>query len=233
MGGGKAGGRRERAFVQDDRVDCVFCRIYGGDGSLGSLFDGDIGIVSSEEHMKLRTGVHLINPFRVLEHVGIRERMRVADLGCGALGHYAFPAAQLVGPKGIVYAVDILKDALEILERRARDDQYGNIKYVWSDIEVVGATHIPEPVDLSLLTNVLWHVQDRESVVAEMARLTKKGGLALVVDWKPTATGIGPSGDRRISASDTRALFERGSFELVEEFEAGRAHYGLLFKRLD
>lgn len=183
--------------------------------------------------MILRTGSHLINPFRILEHVGIRERMHVADLGCGALGHYAFPAAQLVGPKGIVYAVDILKDALEILERRARDDQYGNIRYVWSDIEVVGATHIPEAVDLCLLTNALWHVQDREAVVAEAARITKKGGRVLVVDWKPTATGIGPSGDRRLSPSDVRALFENGLFELVEEFEAGKAHYGLLFKRLD
>lgn len=183
--------------------------------------------------MILRTGSQLINPFRVLEHVGIRERMHVADLGCGALGHYVFPAAQLVGPKGIVYAVDILQDALEILERRAREDQYGNIKYVWSDIEVVGATHIPQAVDLSLLTNTLWHLQDREAVVAEMARITKRGGHALVIDWKPTATGIGPPGDRRLSASEVRKLFEKGSFELVEEFEAGKAHYGLLFKRLD
>lgn len=183
--------------------------------------------------MILRTGSQLINPFRVLEHVGIRERMRVADLGCGALGHYVFPAAQLVGPKGIVYAVDILRDSLEILERRAREDQYANIKYVWSDMEVVGATHIPEPVDLCLLVNNLWHVQDMPSVVAEMARIIKKGGHALVIDWKPSATGIGPPGDRRISISEAKKMFERGSFECVEEFEAGRAHYGLLFKRLD
>lgn len=184
--------------------------------------------------MILRTGSHLINPFRILEHVGIRERMRVADFGCGALGHYVFPAAQLVGPKGTVYAVDILREALELLERRARDDRYGNIHYVWSDIEVVGATHIPEPVDLCLLTNTLWHLPEREPVVHEMARVTKKGGHALVIDWKPSATGIGPSGDKRISVAEARKLFEHsGLFEVVEEFEAGKAHYGLLFKRTD
>lgn len=183
--------------------------------------------------MKLRTGSSLINPFRVLEHVGIRERMHVADLGCGALGHYVFPSAQLVGPKGVVYAVDILREALSLLERRARDDQYANIRYVWSDIEVVGATHIPQPVDLSLLVNVLWHLPDHKSVVEEMARITKKGGRALVIDWKPSATGIGPSGDRRLSVSEVRHLFEGKQFELIEEFEAGKAHYGLLFKRTD
>lgn len=182
--------------------------------------------------MILRTGSQLINPFRILEHVGIRERMRVADFGCGALGHYVFPAAQLVGAKGFVYAVDILRDALELLERRAREDQYGNIRYVWSDIEVVGATHIPEPVDLSLLVNNLWHLKEHAAVAREIARVTKRGGHALVIDWKPSATGIGPPSDRRISVSDVKQVFENSGFELCEEFEAGKAHYGLLFKRV-
>jgi ubiquinone/menaquinone biosynthesis C-methylase UbiE len=197
------------------------------------LFAGNAWVVASTPTvMILRTGSELINPFRVLEHVGIRERMHVADLGCGALGHYVFPAAQLVGPKGIIYAVDILKDVLEILERRAREDQYGNIKYIWSDIEVVGATHIPEAVDLTLLVNMLWHLGDPSSAIREMARLTKRGGHALVIDWKPSATGIGPAAEKRISLAEVKRLVTvDGLFEVEEEFEAGKAHYGLLFKR--
>jgi ubiquinone/menaquinone biosynthesis C-methylase UbiE len=160
--------------------------------------------------------------------------MRVADLGCGAIGHFVFPAAQLVGPKGMVYAVDILKDALEILERRAKEDQYTNIEYIWSDIDVYRATHVPEGgMDLTLLVNNIFFSENRPHLVKEMARLTKKGGRAVVIDWKRHATVIGPPADRRMSANDVKDLFDVPEFQLDDEFDAGKAHYALVFKRTD
>ncbi len=185
--------------------------------------------------MILRSGSDLLNPFRVLERVGLRERMHVADFGCGAIGHFVFPSAQLVGPKGHVYAVDILKDALDMLERRSREDQYTNIHFVWSDIEVYRAAHIPDhTIDLALLVNVLFLVQRPVHVVAEMSRLVKKGGKALVIDWKPVATAIGPDVSRRLSGDEIKGYFEReGCFELMETFDAGRAHQALVFHRTD
>ncbi len=184
--------------------------------------------------MMLRTGTELINPFRVLERAGIRERMRVADFGCGALGHFVFPAAQMAGAKGIVYAVDILQDALRILERRAKEDQYMNIDYVWSDFDVYRATHIPEgSLDLILFVNNLFLSQNRQHLVKEMARLLKKGGKVLVVDWKPTSTNIGPPADRRLSPKEVKDLFDIPEFDIADEFEAGKAHYALVFKRTD
>lgn len=184
--------------------------------------------------MILRTGSELINPFRVLERAGIRERMRVADLGCGAIGHFVFPAAQLVGPKGIVYAVDILKDALSILESRAKEDQYTNIEYVWSDIDVYRATHVPEAgVDMTLLVNNIVLSENRAHLVKEMARLTKRGGSAVVIDWKRQATAIGPPTDQRLSKKEVKDFFDIPEFQFEDEFDAGKAHYALVFKRTD
>jgi ubiquinone/menaquinone biosynthesis C-methylase UbiE len=184
--------------------------------------------------MILRSGSDLLNPFRVLERAGVRERMHVADFGCGAIGHFVFPSAQLVGPKGSVYAVDILKDALDMLERRSREDQYTNIHPVWSDIEVYRATHIPDhTIDLALLVNVLFLVQRPIHVVAEISRLVKKGGKALVIDWKPVATAIGPDVSRRLSGEQIVHYFEQECFELIETFDAGRAHQALIFRRTD
>lgn len=184
--------------------------------------------------MILRSGSDLLNPFRVLERAGVRERMHVADFGCGAIGHFVFPAAQLVGPKGVVYAVDILKDALDMLERRSREDQYTNIHAVWSDIEVYRATHIPDhTIDLALLVNVLFLVQRPMHVVAEISRLVKKGGRVLVIDWKPMATAIGPDIARRLSGEQITRYFEQACFTLIETFDAGRAHQALVFHRTD
>jgi ubiquinone/menaquinone biosynthesis C-methylase UbiE len=130
------------------------------------------------------SGTELINPFKVLEHVGIQPGWHVADLGCGALGHFVFPASQFVGGNGRVYAVDIDKSALKAVERAARFDQIWNIHPIWSDIEVVGATRIPEEsLDLTLIVNNFFLSQEKAGLVKEALRLTKPDGLILLIGW--------------------------------------------------
>ncbi len=184
--------------------------------------------------MICRTGTELINPFKTLERAGIRPRMRVVDFGCGALGHWTFPAAQLVGPKGTVYAVDILRDVLTMLERRAKTDAYANIKYIWSDFDVYRATHVPEgEIDLLILSNNFPHSHNPAHLVKEIGRLVKRGGIVLVIDWKPSAGGWGSNPEKRISAGDVKHAFHTSEFQLDEEFDAGPAHYALVFHRTD
>ncbi|MCX6779720.1 MAG: hypothetical protein NT034_00885 [Candidatus Magasanikbacteria bacterium] len=61
------------------------------------------------------SGTALIDPFEIFQKVGLSSGMRVADMGCGRTGHFVLPAARVVGEKGLVYAVDILKDVLQSL----------------------------------------------------------------------------------------------------------------------
>ena len=178
------------------------------------------------------SGNDLINPFKLLERVGAKEGDTVADMGCGALGHFVFPAAQLVGHLGKVYAVDVQRDALDRIERLARDLQYWNIEPVWSDFEVYNATHIePETVDLLLFVNNLYLCQNRESAIQEMARLAKEGALLVVVEWKAEKSPVGPPEDRRISKQDAKKAMQTTLFKLDDEFDAGPDHYALIYKR--
>ena len=82
----------------------------------------------------------------ILEKAQISERMKVADLGCGASGHFVFPAASLVGKDGKVFAVDILKVILENIRKRAELENYANIQTVWTDLEVFGAKYLRLPL---------------------------------------------------------------------------------------
>ena len=173
-----------------------------------------------------------MNPFKILERVGIREGMHVADLGCGFVGHFVFPSAQLVGGRGKVYAVDIQKDALEHVQRKAKEDQFWNIETVWSDIDVYRATRIDDAtLDLTLLVNNLYISQNRPSLVKEMARLTKPGGTVVVIEWKPIHTPIGPPSDRRLSQAEAESIMKSPHFEFRDEFEAGEYHYGIIYSR--
>ena len=184
--------------------------------------------------MKLRSGSELINPFKLLERVGIREGQRVADLGCGSLGHFVFPAAQLVGPKGTVFAVDIQRSVLDQIEHASKDDQYWNVTTIWSDIDVYRATRIDEgSLDLTLLVNNLFLSKNRPQLVREMARLARPGSRVIVVEWKVTASPIGPPVANRLDKDEAREIVECPQLKFFDEFEAGPYHYGLIFTRTD
>ncbi len=177
------------------------------------------------------SGNELINPFKLLERVGIMSGWHVADLGCGALGHFVFPAAQFVGGEGRVYAVDIQHVALRSIEEIAKREQYWNIRPVWSDVEVLGATHIAAAsLDLTILANNLYLSRHREAFVEEAIRLTKPGGLLLIIEWKAEPTVIGPSLEHRLSQEDAQTYFTQGTLTLEDSFEAGDCHYALLYR---
>jgi ubiquinone/menaquinone biosynthesis C-methylase UbiE len=184
--------------------------------------------------MNPQSGTELINPFKLLERIGIRDGQRVADLGCGALGHFVFPAAQLVGGKGAVFAVDIQRGVLEQVEKRAKDGQFWNVYPVWSDIDVYRATRIDESsLDITLLINNLYLSQNRQSLVREMARLARPGSRIVVVEWKPTASPLGPPSGQRLSKEEAKKILKSPLIEFHDEFEAGPYHYGLIFHRTD
>ncbi len=180
------------------------------------------------------SGNELINPFKVLERAGLRKGFFVADLGCGALGHFVFPAAQMTGGEGRVYAVDIDKTALKAIERTARFDQYWNVMPIWSDIDVLNAAHIPShSIDLTILANNLYLSANREGMVAEAKRLTKPGGAILVIEWKAEEMPLGPSLERRLAIEDAKRCFVDEELTLTDEFDAGDAHYALVYSKFE
>lgn len=182
--------------------------------------------------LKFRGGNELIDPVKLLETGGIQQGYTVADLGCGASGHFVFPAAHLVGSKGQVYAVDILKSVLSAIESRGKLEGVDNVEGVWADLEKPGSTKITDgSVDLTLLVNTLSQIPAKETVVREAARITKSGGTLIVGDWKRTASPLGPPPERRLDPAMAKQLVGVGGFELIKEFEAGPYHYGLVFRK--
>ena len=57
-------------------------------------------------------------PIEALKQAGVSPGMRVLDFGCEP-GRYTIPAASLVGPEGIVYAVDVHLLAIRMVEKAA------------------------------------------------------------------------------------------------------------------
>lgn len=176
------------------------------------------------------TGRELIDPFKLLEDAGIRANMTVADFGCGTIGHYVFPAARLVGPEGKVYAVDILKSVLSGIEGRVRFESANNVETVWGDLERPKGVKLADgSIDLGLLINNLFMSKQRETLVRECARMVKKGGRLVVVDWKPTGVSFGPDPAARLSADEAQKLGEGAGLLLDRTLNPGKYHFGMVF----
>ncbi len=175
------------------------------------------------------TGAGLIDAERLLQRLGVRPGLQVADFGCGALGHFVFPAARLVGGEGRVYAVDVQSSVVETMRKRAKFMQAWNIHPVWSDVERVGATRIPEhSLDLIIMAHLLSSVRAQAEVLQEAWRLMKPAGHVLILEWKPEPTVLGPDVRQRLSSEHVQDLLQSGAWKTVDVFHPSDHHHACI-----
>ncbi len=169
------------------------------------------------------------NPQSNVLQLGLREGMKVGDLGAGS-GHYAVAAAGIVGSEGRVYAVDVIEDVLKHVKDHAHTKGLRNVETVWGDFGKLGGTKLRDAsLDAVILSNTLFQLEYREGAVAEIKRILKPGGRLLVVDWAGAYGGMGPLPHRVVSEHVAEELFIGAGFHKVKDFRAGPHHYSIVF----
>ncbi|MBI2444329.1 MAG: methyltransferase domain-containing protein [Candidatus Magasanikbacteria bacterium] len=180
----------------------------------------------------VHAGKALIDPHFIFTKIGLGPGMRVADFGCGRTGHFIFSAARAVGERGVVYAVDIVKNILESLKSRVRSEGYDNIQLVWSNVEASGKTPIPPAsLDVCFMVNLMFLLHDRAGAMTEAARLLKSGGQLVVVEWEKPLGAVGPTPGQLVAAEQILPAAETRGLSLADHFAAGEYHYCLVFKK--
>ena len=109
----------------------------------------------------------------VLKEAEIKTGFHILDYGCGP-GSYSLIAAELVGPAGKVYALDIHPLAARRVQDRAARKGIDNIETIHSDC----ATGLESnTLDVALLTDIFHMLGEPDLVLKEISRVLKSEGV--------------------------------------------------------
>jgi len=115
----------------------------------------------------------------------VRPGMTVVDFGCGP-GFFARPAAELVGPDGVVVGVDIQQGMLDLLRSKSASDPAA--PRIRTHLCAPDRLGLDAKADLVYSFYVLHEVPDRARVIRELCGLLKPGGLLFLMDFVITMT---------------------------------------------
>ena len=184
--------------------------------------------------MVYHSGNQLIDPYLIFEKVHLSPGMHVADLGCGKTGQIIFPAAKMLGERSLLYAVDIVKDVLEIINKRAKIENFVNVHTIWSDVERIGKTAIPQnSLDVVFLVNTLHQSENRHAILEEAKRLMKKKARLAIVDWIEDSLSFAPKKERLVNFTDIKSWAKMHGMAIQEEFLMGKYHQGIVLYRYE
>lgn len=115
-----------------------------------------------------------------VESAGLREGMRVLDIGCGT-GILTCEIAKKVGPSGSVIGIDSSEDQIKEARLKAKQEKVPNVSF-----KVMAAQEIKslaEEFDFIFTRYVLTHLKKPKEVVKSALSLLAKDGV-IVCDEK-------------------------------------------------
>jgi ubiquinone/menaquinone biosynthesis C-methylase UbiE len=119
----------------------------------------------------------------LIERIGLKEGMRVLDVGCGP-GRLTIPFAEHVGINGEVVALDIQEKMLQKLMRRVKTNNIANVRFILGGV-CQGKIQEENRFDRAVLVTVLGEIQDKESALEEIFKALKPGGILSVTEVFP------------------------------------------------
>jgi SAM-dependent methyltransferase len=129
---------------------------------------------------------------QLIRGLDIKPGMAVADIGAGS-GYHTLRLSPAVGPKGVVYAEDIVEAYISGLRREAERRGLKNVKIVVGKPDDPSLP--PASVDRAILVHMYHEIENPYALLWRLAPALKPGGRVGVLDIdRPTQNhGMPPS----------------------------------------
>jgi precorrin-6B methylase 2 len=164
----------------------------------------------------------------LLPELGLKPGMVVADIGAGT-GYVSRRMAALVGPQGVVYAVDVQPEMVQKLQALAQRPGMGNIRPVLggvADVKLPGNS-----LDMAIMVDVYHELAFPYEVLASIVRALKPGGRVVFVEYRAEDASVPIKALHKMSEAQVRR--EAAVQALVWERTAGNLpwQHVVIFRR--
>jgi len=159
-------------------------------------------------------------PARVIDALGLKAGMAVADIGAGT-GYFSMRLAR-VSPGLAVYSVDIEPKMVEHLTHRAAGEKLANVTAVLAG---PSSPNLPRPVDVILVVDTYHHIGDRPAYFRALKQSLKPGGRIAIVDFRKDSPE-GPPVEFRFTVEQIEAEMKQAGFTVDSKHDfLPRQHY--------
>ena len=181
-----------------------------------------------------KSSFDLINSDILKDVLPVKSGSVVLDLACGK-GIYSMFLSEIIGDTGLVYAVDLWQEGLQVLNKKIEDKNINNILPMLNDateeIEIDDYS-----VDVCLMATVLHDFEEmnKSGAVLELLKtILKPGGHLAIIEFKKIDGPPGPPKKIRLSEDETEKMVAGYGFRTVRTEDIGEYNYLMLFKETD
>lgn len=170
------------------------------------------------------------NPPLLLKALELKAGQAVCDFGCGN-GFYTLQLAKRVGARGLVYAVDIQQEMLDMLAERLTLRGVDNVKPVLATETESGLP--PATFDLVLMVDVYHELSDPAAVLAAIRASLRPKGRVAIVEFREEDPAVPILPLHKMSQAQVMREIPANGFKLVGQFDNLPWQHVLFFARDD
>ena len=167
-------------------------------------------------------------PDLLLQALKVRRGDVIADIGAGT-GYYSWRLAKLAGEKGLVYAVDIQQEMLDLLAKKMAEHKITNVKGVLGTI--TDPKLPPGSVDLVLMVDVYHEFDHPFEMMQGICQALKPGGHVVFVEFRAEDPKVPIKEVHKMSEAQVRKEMSVQPLEWVESIETLPWQHMIVFKR--
>jgi len=167
-------------------------------------------------------------PSLALSALKLKPGDAVADIGAGS-GYYTRRLAKLVGDKGVIYAVDIQQEMLDLLTNKMAELKIHNVKPVLGDVK---DPKLPRAsVDLALLVDVYHEFDYPYEMIQAICTSLKPGGRIAFVEFRGEDSKVPIKLVHKMTEAQVRKEMSVHPLEWVETSEVLPWQHIIIFKK--
>ncbi len=180
-----------------------------------------------------KSSFELIDPNVLTDELPLKPGSVAIDLACGK-GAYSIFLSEIVGDEGLVYAVDLWEEGLQLLQQEIDTKRGTNILPLLAD--ATRQIDIDDySVDLCLMATVLHDFEEAgrtDAVLKQVKTILKPNGHFAIIEFKKIEGPPGPPISIRLSEDEVDKMVTGYKFKKVKTVDIGDYNYLMTFRSI-